>query len=81
MKKFGTPSGAGPGRANENVGFDGPGTPGPVIPVGADLLFLVARFDFAFFTCLVTFEAVVLMSCPTELLGFLKDEGVVVVVV
>lgn len=27
MKKFGTPSGAGPGKANENVGFAGVGTP------------------------------------------------------
>lgn len=27
MKKFGTPIGAGPGSANENVGFDGVGTP------------------------------------------------------
>jgi hypothetical protein len=27
MKKFGTPNGAGPGSANENVGFDGVGTP------------------------------------------------------
>jgi hypothetical protein len=27
MKKFGTPIGAGPGSANENVGFDAVGTP------------------------------------------------------
>ena len=27
MKKFGTPNGAGPGNANENVGFAGVGTP------------------------------------------------------
>jgi hypothetical protein len=27
MKKFGTPIGAGPGRAKENVGFAGVGTP------------------------------------------------------
>jgi hypothetical protein len=27
MKKFGTPIGAGPGNANENVGFDDVGTP------------------------------------------------------
>jgi hypothetical protein len=27
MKKFGTPSGAGPGNENANVGFDGDGTP------------------------------------------------------
>jgi hypothetical protein len=27
MKKFGTPNGAGPGTANENVGLDGVGTP------------------------------------------------------
>jgi hypothetical protein len=27
MKKFGTPIGAGPGSANENVGFAGVGTP------------------------------------------------------
>ena len=27
MKKFGTPSGAGPGSANEKVGLDGVGTP------------------------------------------------------
>src|SRR5205085_2656346 len=32
MKKFGTPIGAGPGSANENVGFDGVGTPpGPIV--------------------------------------------------
>jgi hypothetical protein len=29
MKKFGTPIGAGPGNANENVGFDGVGAPVP----------------------------------------------------
>jgi hypothetical protein len=27
MKKFGTPIGAAPGNANENVGFDADGTP------------------------------------------------------
>jgi hypothetical protein len=32
MKKFGTPTGAAPGIANENVGFEADGTPGPVIP-------------------------------------------------
>lgn len=34
MKKFGTPIGAGPGSANEKVGFAAVGTPGPVGPVG-----------------------------------------------
>jgi hypothetical protein len=41
MKKFGTPIGAGPGRANEKVGFDGVGTPfgdrsRPAARTGAD---------------------------------------------
>jgi hypothetical protein len=31
MKKFGTPSGAAPGSANEKVGLAAVGTPGPVI--------------------------------------------------
>src|SRR5947209_19328978 len=32
MKKFGTPIGAGPGRAKEKDGFDGVGTPpGPIV--------------------------------------------------
>jgi hypothetical protein len=47
MKKFGTPSGAGPGRANENVGLDGVGTPGPVGPlVAGDFGFLLFFFFF-----------------------------------
>ena len=33
MKKFGTPSGAGPGTENEKVGFDDVGT--PFLAVGA----------------------------------------------
>ena len=36
MKKFGTPSGAGPGSANENVGFAAVGTPVTVADGGAD---------------------------------------------
>src|SRR5437870_445121 len=35
MKKFGTPIGAGPGRANENVGLAGVGTPPFVRGCGA----------------------------------------------
>jgi hypothetical protein len=31
MKKSGTPSGAAPGSAKENVGFDGVGTPDGVV--------------------------------------------------
>ena len=31
MKKFGTPSGAGPGSEKENVGFDGVGTPAAAV--------------------------------------------------
>jgi hypothetical protein len=35
MKKFGTPTGAGPGSANEKVGFDEVGTPpGPFDDAG-----------------------------------------------
>jgi hypothetical protein len=51
MKKFGTPIGAGPGNANENVGFDGVGT--PPAPVGggglfaAGVLVLAGFFGFA----------------------------------
>jgi hypothetical protein len=60
MKKFGTPIGAAPGNANENVGFDAFGTPPaprnlpvffPVLPFAADppvLLEPVFDFDFDF---------------------------------
>ena len=60
MKKFGTPIGAGPGSANEKVGLDGVGTPGPVGPEA----FGLAGFDlgFAFFVLLV---AVVVVVEPT----------------
>ena len=37
MKKFGTPSGAGPGSEKENVGLDGVGTPPDPVP-GAGLV-------------------------------------------
>lgn len=36
MKKFGTPSGAGPGSAKENVGLDGVGTPPRLAAGGLD---------------------------------------------
>jgi hypothetical protein len=46
MKKFGTPIGAGPGSANENVGFDGVGTPFPeLFGLGFGLL---GAFDLGF---------------------------------
>jgi hypothetical protein len=41
MKKFGTPNGAGPGNANENVGFAAVGTPFFVATAGG----FVAGFD------------------------------------
>jgi hypothetical protein len=41
MKKFGTPIGAGPGSARENVGFDAVGTP-PVPRNGAGAAGVVA---------------------------------------
>ncbi|HLY48825.1 MAG TPA: hypothetical protein VKR21_06465 [Solirubrobacteraceae bacterium] len=81
MKKLGTPSGAGPGSANEKVGFDGPGTPGPVGPVGAWWVFaLCFGFEFvAFFSLLVGAEPFCLTSLREELLGFLKlDVGLTV---
>lgn len=55
MKKFGTPSGAGPGSAKENVGLAGVGTPGPVGPVTP-----VAPFDATFFAVVVTVETALL---------------------
>jgi hypothetical protein len=54
MKKFGTPIGAAPGSANENVGFDGVGTPpAPVfgggvglgLPAGGFVVFFGAGFE------------------------------------
>jgi hypothetical protein len=71
MKKFGTPSGAGPGSANEKVGLAGVGTPGPVIPVGVGFCFAALLTVFLNFA--VRVEAF-LRSLPTELLGFLKAE-------
>lgn len=44
MKKFGTPSGAGPGIENEKVGFDGVGTP----PVPVEGVGLVCFFELCF---------------------------------
>ena len=44
MKKFGTPNGAGPGSANEKVGFAAVGTPDLVV-VAVDLVFGLAGFE------------------------------------
>jgi hypothetical protein len=44
MKKFGTPIGAGPGSANENVGFAAVGT--PPLPEGFGADFFLVDFDF-----------------------------------
>ena len=54
MKKFGTPSGAGPGSAKENVGLAGVGTPFRVVGAGG-LAFFVAA----------TVESVCVMAVPT----------------
>lgn len=45
MKKFGTPIGAGPGRAYEKVGFDGVGTP-PLVAGGGGAGGVDFFFDF-----------------------------------
>lgn len=83
MKKFGTPSAAAPGNANENVGFAVVGTPGPV---GPEVFGLTGfALDFAFFFLLlvvlvveVAFWVVVLVllvvSLPLELPGFLNPD-------
>jgi hypothetical protein len=47
MKKFGTPIGAGPGRANEKVGLDGVGT--PLLVTGGGGVGGLARFFLFFF--------------------------------
>src|SRR5947209_503080 len=54
MKKFGTPIGAGPGRANEKVGLAGVGTP-PLVAGGGGVgaIFLFGFCFFFFFLFLV----------------------------
>jgi hypothetical protein len=79
MKKLGTPSGAGPGSANENVGFAVVGTPGPV---GPDVFGLTGfGLDFLWVLCLEFFFVAVLvllvMSWPLELPGFLNPDELV----
>jgi hypothetical protein len=63
MKKFGTPSGAAPGAANENVGFAGVGT-----PLVFFLPLWVFFFDFGFlvffFLPLELFDPVPLFDVP-----------------
>src|ERR1700736_5648782 len=72
MKKLGTPSGAGPGRAKENVGLDGPGTPGPVIPVWAvGAAFLVLAF---FLVTTLGVMVAPVVSLPGVLFGLPKVE-------
>jgi hypothetical protein len=72
MKKFGTPSGAGPGSANEKVGFAGVGTPGPVGPdVDGLTPFALAL---AFFTWLVRVVVVLLTAVRVLLVSFFVGE-------
>lgn len=54
MKKFGTPTGAGPGIESEKVGFEGAGTPLPVGPCALRLVFfaLVTTVGFGLRLCL-----------------------------
>ena len=81
MKKFGTPSGAGPGSANENVGFAVVGTPGPVGPEafglsGFFLVFLWAlRLEDVFVVVVVL---LLVTSLPLVLPGLLNPEELVV---
>src|SRR5437764_12726088 len=91
MKKLGTPSGAGPGRAKEKVGLAAVGTPGPVMPAAPVLdldffcFFVAVSFcPVTFLTVEVTFFLIVLvLSFPRELFGLAKpgDEVLGVVVV
>lgn len=50
MKKFGTPSGAGPGSEKENVGLDGVGTPPDPVP-GAGLVVFFFFLELCFRVC------------------------------
>jgi hypothetical protein len=52
MKKLGTPIGAGPGSANEKLGFDGVGTPLEVRCGGGDAGLVAFFFLFCLFFCL-----------------------------
>lgn len=83
MKKFGTPSGAAPGSANENVGFAVVGTPGPVGPVvfGLNGLDFDLAFDLDLWVLLLALEVtvwvvfvVLVMSLPLVLPGFLNPD-------
>jgi hypothetical protein len=80
MKKFGTPSGAAPGWAKENVGFAALGTPFAAGMFDAEFLFPVPLplFLSAFFLPLFLLPLFLLLLCLFGA-GFLAWAGVVVV--
>jgi hypothetical protein len=80
MKKLGTPSGAAPGSANEKVGFEVVGTPGPVMPLDCGV---TGAFCLAVVVVLVAVVPMPLMSLPVVLpeLEKLPEPPLLVVVV
>src|SRR4051794_10582041 len=81
MKKFGTPIGAGPGRAAEKVGLAGVGTPSPwrmMVPWGASAM-VFAAFSAASLASLRSALPVVFWPCwpPAEMDGAWAPELIV----
>ena len=78
MKKFGTPSGAAPGAANENVGFAGVGTPLALVVLLPLLLPLPLFLCFGLLLLLLLLLPLPpewVLDRPCEFPGWLCDDG------